>query len=230
MTACLIKGAREEGGAHSLSRPRGNFQTFEWLDSSRRLNSAELIAIQRIEAYMTIDTTCPECGAPYAKKLSLLYSEGRSTVQVENQSNSSFNTVGRHKIATVGTSSGIQQTESSRAATPPQDVPTFTPPTPTAVTVVSLVTGFGFIIAVIVAISTDVSFLMALLYWVAAIAVAMMYRSASKDPEKEQEIERLARAEYDESVAPQRKALEDWSKTFQCGSCGHRFIPDEPQA
>src|SRR5438067_105912 len=66
-----------------------------------------------------IDTTCPECGAPHARKLSVIHSEGISQVQTNVDTVGKLNTVGRHKIETKGTLNGTQQTEVSRIAAPP---------------------------------------------------------------------------------------------------------------
>lgn len=51
----------------------------------------------------SIDTTCPLCEAPHAKKLSVIYSDGLSNVNTSMHSVGTFNTIGRQKITTTGT-------------------------------------------------------------------------------------------------------------------------------
>jgi hypothetical protein len=180
---------------------------------------------------MPIDTTCPECGAPYAKKLSLIYSEGKSTVHLTSQSTGTAKTIGKQKISTEGTSAGIQQSEISKAAAPPPTVPPFV--------LTSLDPGAGIAIFImmaaivlvpILAIFTPVTFKGAMSVWgvgmVAVLFVAALTKTKLTDEEKLAR-EKNERIEYEKRVAPQRKALDDWNNTFHCNACGHRFIPGE---
>lgn len=55
---------------------------------------------------MAIDTTCPNCAAPHAKKLSVIYKEGLSTIQMTSKSTGTgkTNNIIRTKITTTAMS------------------------------------------------------------------------------------------------------------------------------
>lgn len=168
-----------------------------------------------------LDTTCPLCEAPHAKKLSLIHSEGLANVYTSMHSVGTFNTIGRQKITTTGTVAGIQQTDASRRAAPP-----FVPPLVSDATksIGSLVFG-GLLIIVLVCFMAGVSGAAAetILFMVIAMIVALFFIARSLNvPPTQKEIE-LYQAENKDQLEAYRK----WENTFSCNSCGHRFIPEE---
>lgn len=72
---------------------------------------------------MAINTTCPNCAAPHAKKLSIIYKEGLSTLQMTSESKGTgkTNNIIRTKIttATVSAGTGVQQSQLSQDSAPP---------------------------------------------------------------------------------------------------------------
>jgi hypothetical protein len=167
-----------------------------------------------------LDTTCPQCAAPHAKKLSLIYSEGISTVNLASQSVGKTNTVIQVKTTTEGTSTGIQQSHASRAAAPPP-MPVLRTSGMTArvfvgiggflaafaISIFAMMSGFGFFASLGLALVLMI------------LAIVSFYKvDVSPTPEEQRE--------YDEATQIERAALEAWEQTFSCGSCGHRFMPN----
>jgi hypothetical protein len=54
-----------------------------------------------------LNTTCPVCGAPHARKLSAIHAEGLSTVQTDINTVGTYNTIGRQKVTTKGTKGAV---------------------------------------------------------------------------------------------------------------------------
>ena len=170
-----------------------------------------------------LNTACPVCDAPHAKKLSIIYSDGLSNVSTSMNSVGTFNTIGRQKITTNGTVSGIQQTDASRRASPP-----FVPPlvSRSADNAASLFLGGGVVI-VLIGVMANISgaksgtiFLMVIAMFVALFFIAR----SSTVPPTQKDIE-LYEVENKDKLEAYRK----WENTFLCGSCGNRFIPENSE-
>lgn len=168
-----------------------------------------------------LNTTCPLCGAPHAKKLSVIHSDGLSNVNTSVNTVGTLNTIGRQKITTNGTVSGIQQTDASRRAAPP-----FVPPlvSSSANNAASLFFG-GSVVIVLIGVMVNISgaktgtvFLMVISMFVALFFIAR----SSTAPPTQKDIE-LYEAENKDKLEAYRK----WENTFSCGSCGNRFIPED---
>lgn len=168
----------------------------------------------------SINTTCPLCDAPHAKKLSVIYSDGLSNVNTSMHSVGTFNTIGRQKITTTGTVAGIQQTEASRRAAPPSLPPLVSD---SRKSIGSALLG-GLVVTVLVSVMARISGAQAetILFIVIAMMVAMFFIVRSLNtPPTQQEIER-----YEVENKSSLDAYRKWENTFACGSCGHRFMPE----
>lgn len=158
-----------------------------------------------------LNTSCPVCGAPHARKLSVIHSEGFSTVQTDINTVGTFNTIGRQKIKTKGTATGIQQTQASKDAAPPVVPELMTTGTKIRAAVICLgiiMCAGGFLND-----STAV-----------AICGVFVILGAFAVPTKATEAEQQ---DYDDRTRHLRVARDAWSDTFQCGACRHRFVPVE---
>jgi len=162
-----------------------------------------------------LDTTCPRCGAPFAKLLSVIYQEGLSTVETASESVGHTNTIGRVKIKTSGSTEGVAQTAASRAAAPP-NVPKLIPKGES----MQAVAGYGgAAIGGLIAFAMQ-SFLALIPAVLVGFVVGLFLAPNGQPTEAERE-------EHKRNTAKERQAYEDWKKTFRCNSCAHRFIPVE---
>jgi rubredoxin len=162
----------------------------------------------------TIDTTCPQCGAPHAKKLSLIHQEGFSTVQTDINTVGTFNTVGRQKIKTTGTATGVQQTQASKNAAPPE--------VPGIVTRGEVIRGVVIIVGIILCVTG---------FFSDSVTVAILGASAivfSFGVPVAATGEELAN--HRQATKHSQAARDAWEKTFKCSSCGHKFVPSEVNA
>lgn len=156
-----------------------------------------------------LNTTCPKCGAPHARKLSVIHAEGLSTVQTNIDTVGTFNTIGRQKIKTKGTANGTQQTQASKDAAPPV--------IPTLMTKGALIQGITFAVGIVLCVggfindSTSVAMC-------GVLAIVGAFAIPTKPTPEEQ-------ARHDEETAHLRAAKNTWADTFQCSSCGERFVP-----
>ena len=166
-----------------------------------------------------IDTTCPVCGAMHARKLSLIYEEGRTQTQSTSHSVGVTNTIGRVKITTHGTSQGFQQSDSSRSAAPPP-MPTFRSEGEQLQSFIRLVSIAALFILPMVGSALEWGFFISIFSGVAALAGGIAYSltigSNATDDELQQHRARNSAA-FD--------AFDEWERTFACMSCGNRFIP-----
>lgn len=158
-----------------------------------------------------LNTTCPKCGAPHARKLSVIHAEGLSSVQTNIETVGTFNTIGRQQIKTKGTASGTQQTQASKDAAPPEV------PEPTTlglmIRIGGMLSGMALCIGGFFTDSTAVAVI-----GMAAIVGSFFVPTAPT--EKEQR-------EHDEATKHLRAAKEAWANTFQCSACGERFVAAE---
>jgi len=178
----------------------------------------------------TIDTTCPTCGAPHAKKLSQIHREGISTVQTSTRSTGKTNTILAVSINNEGSSLGVQQTELSKSAAPPDMASNMSPTSNIGgalglsligalLIIPGVVVGTGYIGSVI---GYDQTLLrpLGLFIGILAASVPVAHR-VLRSPSTEQRSAQTA------LVARQQIALQEWERTFACVSCGHRFIPSD---
>lgn len=161
---------------------------------------------------------CPECGGTHARKLSLIYEEGRSTGSGTMESVGTFNTIGRQQIHTKGTTTSSHQTDASRAAAPP--------PVPPFITDGHRKRTYLFLGGIVL--GPAVGFLM-YRYWaddaallataiITGVLTALGYAvSTAARPGEEAEFRRVNRAAF--------AAYDEWERTFACNSCGCRFVP-----
>jgi hypothetical protein len=161
-----------------------------------------------------LDTTCPKCAAPHARKLSLIYEEGISTVQTDINTVSTFNTVGRQKFKTKGTANGTQQTQASKDAAPPV--------VPKLVTTGMWIQGMLIALGIVMCVGGMINSAT-----VVAIFGIVVIVGAFAVPVKPTEIEQR---DYDERTKHLRAAKDAWADTFKCSSCGNKFIPSEVNA
>ena len=172
----------------------------------------------------TINTTCPACSAPFAKKLSLVYKEGISSVNMDSHSVGVTNTIGKVKVTTSGSSVGIQQSALSQSAAPPH-----IPPIETAGSKRKVALAIGGPIASIVLpllisalLGVHLSFGVYLLIMFISLATTLGLAAAiNDDPTKDEQ------DEYNRRTRNEQRAYQEWDQTYACGACGHRFIPKE---
>jgi predicted nucleic-acid-binding Zn-ribbon protein len=168
-----------------------------------------------------LDTKCPNCGAPHARKLSLIFHEGLSNSGSVQHSKSVTKTIVKMRIATTGHSSGSQQTNLSASAAPPL---MFNKPLISkaqnsrkegmiGIFIFSAFMGFSFS-------SSAIGFFGIFLGGgtVASMILWMLMSGEATHREKE---------EHEKSTATNNAAQEEWNRTFSCNSCGNRFIPIE---
>lgn len=167
-----------------------------------------------------IDTSCPACGAPHAKRLSQIYSEGLTTTSGKFESVGTLNTIGRQKIHTKGASSGFHQTEASKAASPPS-VPEFMSKGKKRQYTVAgaglgacLLIGFPLVLnyqSVVAGVATIIG----------AVGVLAAMKAIDAKPT-------LGEVEAHKARFPGAyAAYEQWERSFKCQSCGERFVPQE---
>lgn len=158
-----------------------------------------------------LNTTCPKCGAPHARKLSVIHAEGLSSVQTNIETVGTFNTIGRQKIKTKGASSGTQQTQASKDAAPPEV------PEPTTLGLMihigGMLTGMALCVGGFFAGSTTI-----VVIGITATAGSFFVPTAPTQTEQR---------EHDEVTKHLRVAKEAWVNTFQCSACGEKFVPVE---
>lgn len=160
-----------------------------------------------------LNTTCPKCGAPHARKLSVIHAEGLSSVQSNIETVGTFNTIGRQQIKTKGASSGTQQTQASKDAAPPE--------VPEPTTQGQMIRTWGMLVGMAVGIGGLFTGYTGL----AAIGV-MLSGGSLLVPTAPTEAEQK---EHDEATKHLRAAKEAWGNTFQCSACGERFVAVEIQ-
>jgi hypothetical protein len=165
-------------------------------------------------AMTTIDTTCPVCSAPHARRLAVIHAEGISTVQTDINTVGKFNTIGRQKITTKGTATGVQQTQASKDAARP--------------IVPKLVSRGQKIQYGIAILGGVISFYGLCVGWPlisgAGVVFAFGVVLVSGKPTPEE----IAR--FNDETQEIRAAADLWDKTFQCVACGERFVPSEMNA
>ena len=165
-----------------------------------------------------LDTTCPACAAPHARKLSLIYEEGRISSSSTTHSVGKTNTIAQISVTTKGTTYGVQQSDASAAAAPP--------PVPPLISSAKRLGSRIFISSCTVAMVIPFAFYdqlsffkaigLALLLMVFGMVAAMICG------------EKPTQAEIDKHANDYREAysrVERWKNTFACSSCGHRFVP-----
>jgi len=167
----------------------------------------------------TIDTTCPICGTPHARKLSVIYEEGRSSVQSTIQTLGKTNTIAQVKISTQGTSYGVTQSDASRAAAPPP-VPLLRSAAKEAQTfIIGGTFVLGFIIPIVM-FASGAGFLVSMGVAVVILFGGCIVGGMQGDAATSEEI-----AAHKERHREAYAELERWKNTFACGACAHKFIP-----
>jgi len=178
---------------------------------------------------MPLDTNCPKCGAPHAKKLSVVYSEGISTVQISSQSLSATNTIGKIEISTSGNSTGIQQTEHSRSAAPPPPILSLidiqkmnVAQLRTAIFFIGFCCSLALPFLIKFFFKADPGFFSTIFIGLLiTVAVGALYK-----PPGPGEAEQIA---HQTRVEERQKEIDNWNITFACTQCGTRFIPRESE-
>lgn len=168
---------------------------------------------------MTIDTTCPKCRTPHARKLALIYAEGKTVIDQTVNTVGTFNTIGRQQITTTGSIRGVNQSEASKSAAPPA-IPRLR--SRGEVTKSWAITGCLIlpIVAFVIAMNGGASF--AACMTVAGVVLAVLAAVASfTDIHPAQDEIDEHRARYPNEYA----AYAEWEQTFGCVGCGYRFIP-----
>lgn len=165
-----------------------------------------------------IDTTCPICAAPHAKKLSVIYRDGLSTSAGSFSSVGTLNTIGQQQITTIGTTNESHQTEASKAAAPPA-VTGFVSRGQNRRTAISIIgTVLSIVIGALVMLMD--TFFNGILVASPIFLIGFLAAYAVDVTAKDGELE-----EHNRLFAREIAAYEEWTKTFCCQSCNHRFQP-----
>lgn len=169
----------------------------------------------------TLNTTCPICDTPHARKLSVIYSEGLTVSSGTMQSVGKLNTIGGHKITTSGTTASMQQTDASRRASPPVVKELVSVGSKSAIR--NMYAGLAIITVVtFLMLFAGVSFLKVIGFFLGATVILIIICGDMDVKPTEEEIQKhksTFKSEYD--------AYEEWEKTYSCTSCGSKFIPVE---
>jgi hypothetical protein len=166
-----------------------------------------------------LDTTCPICGAMHARKLSLVYEEGRTQMQSTSHSVGTTNTIGRVTVTTHGTSQGIHQSDASRSAAPPP-VPSFRSEAEHIQSNIRLLSFAALLVLPMIGSAFDWGFFISIFSGVAALVGGLIYAQTLDGSATDDEIE-----QHRTRNSAAFDALDEWERTFACMSCGHRFTP-----
>jgi hypothetical protein len=169
----------------------------------------------------TINTTCPVCDTPHARKLSIIHGEGRLSVHSTINTVGKTNTIAQVKVTTQGTSHGITQSDASRAAAPPPVPPLRSAAKGTQ----TLIIGISFVLGSVLPIvmfTAGAGFLVSMGVAVVILVGGCIVGGMQGDAATNEEIAAHKKRHRDAYTA-----LERWENTFACGACAHRFIPAE---
>jgi hypothetical protein len=158
---------------------------------------------------VAINTTCPQCGAQHARKLSIIHAEGLTTTQSSINTVGKLNTIGGAKIKTTGTATGTHQTAASKNAAPPELATAFT--IGLAVKIALMIAGGALAVGGIFADMVPISVI-----GVITILGSLVLPNEINQDERDAQIERVNQL---------REQKAEWERTFECGACGNRFIP-----
>lgn len=167
-----------------------------------------------------LDTTCPQCGAAHSKKLSMIYEEGRVSTHSNIQMIETTHTSNPSATLVHGSSTGIQQSEASKAAAPPP-IPPLHPNAQTVKTTYLLATIGLFFLVPVTCFSSGLGFFASMGIAIVILIGGLVLVMSQGVEATQEEIANHMKA-HPEAYA----AVEQWKKTFGCMSCGHRFIPD----
>jgi hypothetical protein len=168
-----------------------------------------------------LNTTCPRCGTPHARKLSVIYSEGLTVSHGTAQSVGKLNTIGGQKITTSGTTFSTQQTDASKRAAPPF-VPVLVSEGSKAQTRAMYV-GFAIItIVIFIMMFSGVSFLKVIGSFLVASIILIVINGSTDTKPTEEEIQK-----HQNTFKREYAAYEEWERMFSCTSCGSKFLPVE---
>ncbi len=167
-----------------------------------------------------INTTCPKCGAPHARKLSIIYSEGLVSVNTLAIASTKSNTIIKVKHSTESTTSGLQQNNISKNAAPP--LSSVGPLQSASDSRAGFIGFIGFIAMGLIGFFVSKSFLGFVGYFIgggliAVISAYFIFDSGATEEEKNNHQKKLD--EY-------QKKLMDWERTYMCNHCGERFMPE----
>lgn len=168
---------------------------------------------------VSLNTTCPICDAPHARKLSVIYSEGLSVSHGSMHSVGKANTIGGHKITTSGTTASTQQTDASRRAAPPYVPVLVSEGSKSQTQMMYFGLAFITVITVIMMFNKFSFFAVTGTFLGATILLIVLCGDTDVKP-KEQEIQK-----HMENFKSEYEAYEKWERTFACTSCGSTFLP-----
>lgn len=180
--------------------------------------------------------SCPACHSTNARKLSVVYEEGLSTVELSSSSKTvgagiSSSAIGAGVAKTQGATTGVQQTALSKKASPPPSSPLMLPTMPSKPGELAMALGFYF----------GLSSLLVWLFWsflyayIALVAGSLVYfagrrRNKNMTVAEHAEYEQLrqqwvidcdkAKKNYE-----LKNPLEIWKRSYMCMACGHQFDP-----
>ena len=176
-----------------------------------------------------INTTCPKCNAPHAKKLKLIYEEGITSVNQQSTSLTKTDLIINPKIKTSSTISGESISKLAKSVAPPREpnlsnlsvrhAPILTFLIPLLVMVMSVIYGIFSEKFLYVILSPFVGAI------VGAIPAVIIEDIISKTPEGKRK-EEVAKEKIKERKVEHEKELVRWESTFMCMQCGEKFIPE----
>lgn len=169
---------------------------------------------------MKINTTCPKCGAPHARKLSVIYSEGIISVNTTAIARTQSTAILKIKHNTKSEASGLQQSDISKNAAPPLSSVGIMK---TASDARAGIIGFiGFIGMGLIGFFVSKSFLGFVGYFLGGGLLAVLLAYSIFDSGATDEEKRNHQNKIDEF----QLKLMNWECTYMCNHCGERFIPE----
>lgn len=168
-----------------------------------------------------INTTCPKCNAPHAKKLKLIYEDGVTSINQQSISSTKTNIIINPKIKTNAITSGENVSKLAESVAPPSEpnlnylIPKNPILAPLLIMILSIIYGiFG-----------EKFMYVILSPFIGAIALVVFSTIKSMTDDGKME-EAIAKKKMEERTLEYKKKLEKWENTFMCMQCGEKFIPE----
>lgn len=167
-----------------------------------------------------INTTCPKCNAPHAKKLKLIYEDGVTSVNQQIISSTKTNLIINPKIKTNSITSGENVSKLAESVAPPSE------PNLTDLSVKNSIFPplLVMITSIIYGIFAEKFLYVILSPFVGAVAAGVFYVVKSMTLEGKME-EKIAQEKMEERISEYKKEVVRWENTFMCMQCGEKFIP-----
>jgi len=168
----------------------------------------------------TIDTSCPDCGAPHARRISLIYVEGQTSGHELHQYQSKTKSVLPVKIETTGASTTSTQSHLSQQLAPPPS-PNPIPQSVSDSEKMGVVFGIALAAGVGVCVWLwDVKIVALFFGALTAILVFLIGSGVFRRP-----LTPVEQATHQQTSDAAKAELDRWNQSFLCMVCGTKFVP-----